>query len=75
MPSTNKEQAEVFIELSKDLYTGGYQLSIGVELDGYGHGYRIAGPKFAGNSKSLLKKKLEKYDVEEIQKYLEMVEE
>jgi len=52
------------------------QLQIGInkeDPDGGGHGYRIAGPKYDGSGKTLLKHKITKRDVDEIRSYLRAV--
>lgn len=55
---------------------GGLQVSIGVQDDdGVGHGYRLAGPKYLGNSESVLEIKLDARDVEEIRSYLALWDE
>lgn len=49
----------------------GLQVSIGAsEDDGSGHGYRLAGPKYAGNSELVLEVVLDERDVQEIRSYL-----
>jgi hypothetical protein len=60
-------------EVSKDGWTGGLQLGIS-ELDenGGGHGFRLAGPKFNGSSKMLLKYEVTERDADEIRKLLDV---
>ena len=54
------------IEVCKDGWTKGLQLSI----NGGSHGYRLAGPKFNGSSTTLLKTELDERDAREIREYL-----
>lgn len=61
------ESVAVHLTVWRDNYTGGLQLEIGDETGGY----RIAGPKFMGDSEKLLTRKLDKRDVAEIRLYLE----
>lgn len=50
---------------------GGIQISIGAEdADGSGHGYRMAGPKYDGRGKTLLKHYTTERDAREIEGYL-----
>jgi hypothetical protein len=57
-----------------DQATGLYQLDIGVQDEnGYGHGFRLSGPKFSGSSKLLVSAKIGKREADEIKEYLEMV--
>ncbi|SOD80017.1 hypothetical protein SAMN06272781_6826 [Streptomyces sp. 1222.2] len=65
--------AHVVFEVSKDGWTGGLQLGIS-ELDenGGGHGFRLAGPKFNGSSKTLLKYEVTERDADEIRKFLDV---
>jgi hypothetical protein len=50
---------------------GAIQVSIGQEDErGVGHGYRIMGPSFAGNSRLLNRKVLKERDAREIQAYI-----
>ena len=60
---------KVFLFVDKDGFSKGFQVSIGTD-DG---GYRIAGPKYNGSSKSLIKHELDERDVAEIKKYLDKV--
>ena len=59
----------VYLSVDRDGLTGGIQLCIG---DGNG-GYRIAGPKYCGQSETLKKITLTKIDVQEIRAYLRKV--
>lgn len=58
----------IVLEISRDDFTGGLQLSIGHKD---GHGYRIAGPKFLGASQTLLSRELDQRDADEIRTYLD----
>jgi hypothetical protein len=58
----------VFISIDQDGWTKGIQLSIGTE----DHGYRIAGPKFNGSSKTLKKHALDARDIAEIESYIKV---
>lgn len=59
---------DVFFEVDKDGWTGGIQLCI---ADDNG-GYRLAGPKYNGSSKSLLRRKINERDAAEIRRYLDV---
>lgn len=59
----------ITLELSKDGWTGGLQLSIN-DTDA-GHGYRLMGPKFNGSSKLIASRELDERDVAEIRAYLD----
>jgi hypothetical protein len=68
------KQDRITIELSRCNFTGGYQLSINPRRpDGSGHGYRIFGPKFLGDSILLRKTEISKRDATEIVGYLQGV--
>lgn len=58
---------DIYFEVDKDTLTGGLQLCIG---DDHG-GYRIAGPKYSGNSKQLQKHVIDSHDAQQIRKYLD----
>lgn len=60
----------ICITVDRDELTGGLQISIGKENGG---GYRLAGPKYCGMSKTLKKHILDKGDVDEIRRWLRMV--
>ena len=62
----------IYLDVSKDGWTGGYQISIG-ELDenGAGSGYRIAGPKFNGSSNVVKHVELTENDARKIMPFLE----
>lgn len=62
----------VEIGVYKDGLTGGVQISIDHRNnDGGGHGYRIAGPDFSGNSLLIKKASLTERDANEIRRYLD----
>lgn len=64
----------LIIEVSRDGWTNGLQLGISqLDENNTGDGYRLAGPKFNGSSKSLLKRELDDRDVKEIRSYLHAV--
>lgn len=57
----------VYFNIDRDRYTGALQLSVSEINDkGMGIGRRIAGPKYAGDSISLLAQKIGKEDAEAI---------
>lgn len=65
---------KLVMEVSRDGWTGGLQLSISQkDENGAGHGYRIAGPKFNGSGELLLSRKLDERDAAEIRRYLDAV--
>ena len=65
---------QLTLDVTKDGWTGGIQLSINCVSDnGWGHGYRIAGPKFNGSGSVLLSAKLTERDAGEIRAYLDRV--
>jgi hypothetical protein len=47
--------------------------SLQLSIEGDDGGYRIAGPKYAGTSKPLLRHELTRKDVQEIRSYLRRV--
>lgn len=57
----------IYLDLDKDSYTGGYQISI---TNG-SHGYRITGPKYCGSSKNLERHAITQRDADEIRAYLD----
>jgi hypothetical protein len=64
---TNK----VYFTVDRRAVDGAMQLSINVDsADGGGHGYRIAGPKYDGNGKVVLRHELSDRDVSELRRYL-----
>jgi hypothetical protein len=68
------DYTKVTLDIDRDRYTGGVQVSIGVENDaGSGHGYRLAGPKYLGNSESIKRVTLTENDAREIRRYLDTV--
>ena len=61
------------ISVDQDGVTNGIQISVNVEDEkGGGFGYRLAGPKYNGTSKTLLKHVLTEWDAEEIRSYLDI---
>lgn len=58
---------KITLEVCKDGWTKGLQLSISTDR----HGYRLAGPKFNGSSTTLLKAELDERDAREIREYLD----
>lgn len=64
----------VVISVDRDGYTNGIQLSINaVDDDGCGHGYRIFGPKYLGDSELVREYTLDKRDADEIRRYLDLI--
>lgn len=63
----------VCLELSKDGWTGGLQLSIQAyeEDTDFGDGYRIYGPKFNGSGRQIFSHQIDKRDAVEIRAYLD----
>jgi hypothetical protein len=59
-------ETEIVLSVDKDGYSGAFQLSIG---DGR-TGYRIAGPKYCGQSRSVFQHKITPRDAEEIYSYI-----
>lgn len=57
---------KIRIDVDKDGWTKGLQLSIGDDSGGY----RLAGPKFNGSSKPVLRAELDERDAREIRAYL-----
>ena len=63
---------KTYISIDKRAVDGALQISIGEEDEnGSSHGYRIAGPKYDGFGKTLLKHYISERDIEEIKYYLE----
>ena len=58
--------SDVYLCVDQDGWTKGLQLSIGDDNGGF----RIAGPKYNGSGKSLIKHKLTERDIAEITAYL-----
>jgi hypothetical protein len=72
-PATGPADRRIQIVLSKagGLSGHGFQLSIEEnDANGMGHGYRIFGPKFIGDSEILIAHTLDARDVKEIGAYL-----
>lgn len=62
----------IYMNVDQDGITGGLQLSIGAyDETGAGHGYRIAGPRYSGTGRKLLKRRLTERDAQEIRAYLD----
>lgn len=57
----------IYLDLDRDVVTRGYQLSI---TNG-SRGYRIAGPKYTGNSTSITRHRITQRDADEIREYLD----
>jgi hypothetical protein len=65
---------KVYIGVNRGGFENGIQIAIGVETeDGGEHGFRIAGPKYCGNSQTLKKHYLNANDAAEIRRYLDRV--
>ena len=57
----------IYFNVDRDRYTGALQLSVSeINEEGMGLGRRIAGPKYAGDSISLLAQKIDSRDAEAI---------
>lgn len=63
--------SRVVIEIDRDGLTGGLQANIS-ELDevGYGHGYRLLGPKYSGTGTNLARKVIDQRAAREILRYI-----
>jgi len=62
---------KTYISVDRRGSDGSFQLSIGEEDEnGAGAGYRITGPKYVGDSKTILKHYITKNDVHYIRAYL-----
>src|SRR5690349_17639563 len=59
-------ESKVVLSVDKDGLTGGFQLSIGDDRTGY----RIAGPKYCGQSKSVFEHRITPRDAGEIHSYI-----
>ena len=60
-----------YLSVDRRTHDGALQISIGSESeDGSGVGYRIAGPKYDGQGKTLLKHYITERDASEILAYL-----
>lgn len=67
IPGTDR----ITLDLDKDGWTGGLQLSIQrTRPDGGGDGYRLHGPKYNGSGKNLISHEIDQRDAEEIRGYL-----
>jgi hypothetical protein len=72
--TTEPGKDRITLEVDRDGLTGKLQLSIQqTHENGAGHGYRLAGPKFNGSGKNLLKRELDQRDADEIRGYLDAV--
>lgn len=56
----------VYLSVSKDGWTNGFQLSVGDDSGGY----RIHGPKFNGSSKDVIHHELSARDCDELERYI-----
>lgn len=59
----------VYLTVNQRAFDKAFQLCIGDENGGY----RIAGPKYDGNGKTILRRELTKRDADEIRSYLDQV--
>ena len=65
---------QISISVWRDRFSNAMQLSIDAENEqGFGTGYRIAGPTFIGDSELLMKKTIKPRDAKEIRHYLDQV--
>jgi len=64
---SKKTKKCIYFEIDKDTLTGGLQLCIGDDTGGY----RIAGPKYSGNSKRLQRHEIDAYDAQKIREHLD----
>lgn len=68
----NTTTPHLTLDVDRDGLTGRLQLSINQwDADGGGHGYRIAGPKYNGTGRSLVRHRLDARDATEIRAYLD----
>lgn len=64
----------IYISVDRRAFDGALQVSIGKQdEDGGGIGYRIAGPKYDGNGKNLIRHFLTERDRREIESYLALL--
>lgn len=69
-------KAGVYISVDQRSIDGAMQISIGIQDEsGHGHGYRLAGPKYDGRGKTLLRHVLSERDATEVKVYLDKVRE
>ncbi|KOU50534.1 hypothetical protein ADK55_18470 [Streptomyces sp. WM4235] len=68
----DQKPTRIVMDVDRDGWTSGLQLNI-VSLDerDCGWGYRLAGPKYNGSSKNLLRVELDERDAAEIRKMLD----
>lgn len=70
--SEDTKKPRIVMEVCRDGWTQGLQLGIAaLDENGYGDGYRIAGPKYNGSQKRLLSTDLDERDAREIREYLD----
>ncbi|MFD8577210.1 hypothetical protein ACFV1H_17995 [Streptomyces virginiae] len=69
---TDPKPTRIVLDVDRDGWTNGLQLNI-AELDenNSGWGYRLAGPKYNGSSKNLLRVELDERAAAEIRKMLD----
>lgn len=67
---SEKKKKRLFIQVDRDGWTKGLQLSIDLEDS---HGYRLAGPKYNGSSTSVFRHVVTERDAKEIRRYLDTV--
>ncbi len=60
---------EIYLTVDQRRSDGAFQMSIGTADSGY----RIAGPKYDGTNRSVLRRKLTKRDADEIRSYLDKI--
>lgn len=64
----------IVIDVDRDGWTKGLQLNIAqLDENGTGDGYRLAGPKYNGSSRNLIRCELDERDAREIRQYLDAV--
>lgn len=71
MTTTSTEsKAGTWITVDRDGYTGRYQVAISkTDENGYGHGHRLAGPKYSGSGENVIEERLSAYDAAGIMEY------
>lgn len=76
MSGAQSKKPRVYISVDQSSHSRGLQISINIEDEnGNGHGYRIAGPKYDGSGRTLVKHYLDARDVSEIRGYLNLTHE
>jgi hypothetical protein len=74
LSAAQEPEMAIYISVDRRTYDGTLQISIGQQDDdGGGHGYRIAGPKYDGSGKTLLRHVITARDKEQIISYLRQV--